>query len=50
MAYKFAKLEVWQLALEYLSLFYAVAENLPPIEEYNLESQIVRAGNGLRSR
>jgi len=47
MAYKFEKLEVWQLALEYLSLIYAVAENSPPIEEYNLKSQIVRAGTGI---
>ena len=29
MAYKFAKLEVWQLAVEYLDLVYQIAEQLP---------------------
>ena len=32
MGYKFEKLEVWQLALEYADLIYALAEKLPPVE------------------
>jgi len=47
MAYKFEKLEVWQLALEYLDLIYAIAERLPRSEEYNLKSQIIRAGTSI---
>ena len=47
MAYKFEKLEVWRLALEYLNLVYGIAEKLPPIEEYNLKSQIVRAATSI---
>ena len=43
MVFKFEKLEVWQLALEYVDLIYAIAEQLPRHEEYNLRSQIVRA-------
>jgi four helix bundle protein len=44
MGFKFEKLEVWQLALEYLDLIYEVAEKLPPSENLNLKSQIIRAG------
>ena len=44
MPYKFEKLEVWKLALEYVHLIYTIAEKLPAFEEYNLKSQIVRAG------
>ena len=47
MPYKFEKLEVWKLALEYLNLIYAIANKLPAFEEYNLKSQIVRAGTGI---
>jgi len=47
MPYKFEKLEVWELALEYLNLIYSIAEKLPAFEEYNLKSQIVRAGTGI---
>lgn len=39
-AYKFEKLEVYQLALAYLDKMYALAERLPKIEQYNLQSQI----------
>jgi four helix bundle protein len=41
--HKFEKLEVWQLALDYLDLCYTIAEQLPKQEEYNLSSQIRRA-------
>ena len=47
MPYKFEKLEVWQLTLEYLNLMYGIAEKLPAFEEYNLKSQIVRASTGI---
>ena len=41
--HKFEKLEVWQLAIEYVDLCYALAEQLPKREEYNLASQLRRA-------
>jgi four helix bundle protein len=41
--HKFEKLEVWQLAIEYTDLCYALAEQLPRSEEYNLGSQLRRA-------
>jgi four helix bundle protein len=41
--HKFEKLEVWQLAIEYADLCYAIAELLPKREDYNLGSQIQRA-------
>jgi four helix bundle protein len=41
--HKFEKLEVWQLAIEYTDLCYALAEQLPKREEYNLASQLQRA-------
>jgi four helix bundle protein len=47
MSYKFEQLEVWRLALEYLDLIYAIAEQLPHTEEYNLRSQIVRAATSV---
>jgi four helix bundle protein len=47
MPFKFEKLEVWQLALEYLDLVYAIAEQLPKTEEYNLKSQITRAATSV---
>jgi len=47
MAYKFERLEVWQLALEYVDLIYAIAEQLPCSEDFNLKSQIIRAVTGI---
>ena len=41
--HKFEKLEVWQLAIEYADLCYAIANRLPRQEDYNLSSQIRRA-------
>lgn len=37
MSYKFERLEVWQLAVEYTDLIYDIAEQLPRSEEYNLK-------------
>lgn len=45
--FKFEKLEVWQLSLEYIDLIYSIAEQLPKCEEYNLKSQIVRAATSI---
>lgn len=45
--FKFERLEVWQLSLEYLDLCYALAERLPKQEEYNLKSQIIRAATSI---
>jgi len=47
MGFKFEKLEVWQLALEYVDLIYAIAAQLPRGEEYNLKSQIIRAATSV---
>ncbi len=47
MPFKFEKLEVWQLALEYVDLIYEIAEQLPKSEEYNLKSQMKRAATSV---
>lgn len=47
MAYKFEKLDVWKLALDYIDLIYALADELPKPEEYNLKSQITRAATSV---
>ena len=47
MGYKFERLEVWQLAMEYVDAIYAIAEQLPRSEEFNLKSQIVRAATSI---
>lgn len=43
MPYKFEKLEVWQLAMDYADLILAVIEKLPKKENFNLSSQMDRA-------
>src|SRR5437868_6599364 len=47
MSFKFEKLEVWQLALDYINLTYRIAGKLPKQEEFNLKSQIVRAATSV---
>lgn len=47
MPFKFEKLEVWQLALDYVDLIYEIADQLPRSEEYNLKSQITRAATSV---
>jgi len=47
MAFKFEKLEVWHLGLEYLDLAYEIANALPKSEEYNLKSQLIRAATSI---
>ena len=45
--FKFEKLEVWQLSLEFSDLIYEIAKELPTVEEYNLKSQIIRAATSV---
>ena len=45
--YKFEKLEVYQLALDYVDLIYALADRLPHIEEFNLKAQMRRAATSV---
>jgi four helix bundle protein len=47
MPFKFEKLEVWQMALGYIDLIYAIADQLPRSEDYNLKSQITRAATSV---
>ncbi len=47
MPFKFEKLDVWRVALEYVDLIYGVAEKLPRSEDYNLRSQITRASTSV---
>jgi four helix bundle protein len=47
MSYKFERLEIYELSLQYLDLIYAIAEKLPRSEEYNLRSQLVRAATSI---
>ena len=45
--YKFQKLDVYQLALEYLDKLYDLTKTFPPEEKYNLTSQLQRAGTSI---
>ncbi len=47
MPFKFEKLEVWKLSLDYLELLYGISAQLPPDENFNLKSQIKRAGTSI---
>ena len=47
MPFKFEKLEVWQLALDYIDLVYEIAGELPRSEEYNLRPQLTRAATSV---
>jgi four helix bundle protein len=47
MSYKFQKLEIYRLALEYNGLIYELAEKLPGSENFNLKSQITRAATSI---
>ena len=47
MPFKFEKLEVWRLALEYVDLVYALADQLPRSEDVNLKSQLKRAATSV---
>ena len=45
--YKFERLKVYQLALDYIDNVYLLAAKLPRNEEYNLSSQIKRAATSI---
>lgn len=47
MTFKFENLDVWQLALDYIDVMYAIAAKLPYSEERNLKSQITRAATSI---
>ena len=47
MPFKFEKLDVWQLALEYIDLIDKLVECLPRSEDYNLKSQMTRAATSV---
>jgi four helix bundle protein len=47
MPFKFEKLEVWHLSLDYIDQIYQIAEELPTSEVYNLRSQITRAATSV---
>ena len=45
--YKFQKLQVYELALDYIDLIYEIGTKLPSTELYNLRSQIQRAATSI---
>ncbi len=45
--YKFEKLEVWRLSLDYIDAIYMIADQLPRKEDFNLKSQIRRAATSV---
>jgi four helix bundle protein len=47
MSFKFEKLEIWQLSLDYLDLSYEIAGKLPHSEDFNLKSQLCRAATSV---
>jgi four helix bundle protein len=47
MQYKFQRLEIYQLALEYVGLIYEVSNKLPANENFNLKSQVTRAATSI---
>ena len=47
MTFKFEKLEIWKLSVEYIDLIYEISNQLPKSEDYNLKSQIRRASTSI---
>ena len=47
MSFKFEKLDVWRMALEYIDLIYSIAQQLPRSEDFNLKAQITRAATSI---
>jgi len=45
--FKFERLDVWQLALEYIDLMYELAKKLLASENNNLKSQLTRAATSI---
>ena len=47
MIYKFHRLEIYQLALDYIDSNYEIAGKLPSSENFNLKSQLTRAATSI---
>ena len=47
MTFKFERLDVWQLALDYIDAMYVLAKKLPSSENYNLKSQLTGAATSI---
>ncbi len=47
MGYKFQELQVYKLSLDYLDQIYALAEQLPDPERFNLKIQMARAATSV---
>lgn len=45
--YKFQKLQVYQMALDYVDAVYEISHHLPGGERFNLASQIIRAATSI---
>lgn len=45
--FKFEKLQVWELAMDYAEKIHQVSSNFPTKELYNLQSQINRAADSI---
>lgn len=45
--FKFERLEIYQLALDYVDRCYALSERLPDLERYNLTQQLRRAATSV---
>ena len=47
MSYKFQRLDVYHLALDYVDKVYGLSKNLPDSERFNLQSQLERAATSI---
>lgn len=47
MTFKFERLDVWKLALDYIDLVYEIADKLSSHENYNLKTQLTRAATSI---
>ncbi len=47
MSFKFEKLKIWQLSLDYIDQIYMVVSKLPDSEKFNLSSQLRRAATSI---
>ncbi len=47
MAFKFERLEVWHLSMDYIDTAYNIAAQLPEVERFNLASQLRRAATSV---
>ncbi|GAB4534618.1 MAG: hypothetical protein Fur0018_24530 [Anaerolineales bacterium] len=47
MPFKFERLRVWQMALDYIDLTYQIANALPDSEKFNLQSQLKRTATSV---